>query len=83
MNTITITRDGAGIATLTVNLAERSMNVVTTQFIDEFGAAVEQLAADEQVRGVILASGKDSFMAGADEVIQHGVMRFHSQIDYC
>ena len=66
MNTITITRDAEGIATLTFDLAERSMNVVTTQFIGELGVAVEQLAADEQVRGVILASGKDSFMAGAD-----------------
>ena len=66
MNTITISRDDDGIATLTFDLKDRSMNVVTREFIHELGDAVEALAVDESVRGVIIASGKDSFLAGAD-----------------
>ncbi len=66
MNTISIARDGEGIVTLTFDLKNRSMNVITIEFIEELAAAVEELARDESVRGVIVTSGKDSFLAGAD-----------------
>ena len=66
MKTITVVRDSDGIATLTFDLKDRSMNVVTLDFINDLTEAVEELAQDASVRGVILASGKDTFMAGAD-----------------
>ena len=66
MNTITIAHGDDGIATLTFDLKDRSMNVLTREFIRELAEAVEQLAGDDAVRGVILASGKSSFLAGAD-----------------
>ncbi|MBT8061469.1 MAG: enoyl-CoA hydratase/isomerase family protein, partial [Gammaproteobacteria bacterium] len=66
MNILTIARSDDGIATLIFDLKDRSMNVLTGEFVTELAEAVEQLAGDDSVRGVILASGKDSFLAGAD-----------------
>ena len=53
MKIITIERDGDGIATLTFDLKDRSMNVLTPEFVGDLAQAVEQLAADDAVRGVI------------------------------
>lgn len=55
-----------GIATLTIDVADHSMNVITPRLVDALAAAVEQAAADDRVSGVIICSAKDSFVAGAD-----------------
>jgi 3-hydroxyacyl-CoA dehydrogenase/enoyl-CoA hydratase/3-hydroxybutyryl-CoA epimerase len=58
--------DGDGVALLTIDQKDRSMNVLFEGFMEEFGAAVEKAVADDAVKGVIVTSGKDSFIAGAD-----------------
>jgi 3-hydroxyacyl-CoA dehydrogenase/enoyl-CoA hydratase/3-hydroxybutyryl-CoA epimerase len=58
--------DGDGVAVLTIDQKDRSMNVLFEGFMEEFGAAVEKAVADDAVKGVIVTSGKDSFIAGAD-----------------
>ncbi len=63
---ITCKLESDGIATLIIDLKDRPMNVITRQLIEELGASVEKVAADQAVKGVILTSGKSSFMAGAD-----------------
>jgi 3-hydroxyacyl-CoA dehydrogenase/enoyl-CoA hydratase/3-hydroxybutyryl-CoA epimerase len=63
---ITYTVDGDGIAVITIDQKDRSMNVLFEGFMEEFGAAVENAAGDDQVKGVIVTSAKDSFIAGAD-----------------
>jgi 3-hydroxyacyl-CoA dehydrogenase/enoyl-CoA hydratase/3-hydroxybutyryl-CoA epimerase len=55
-----------GFATLIMDNADESMNLVSDAFIAEMNAAIAQLTADESVKGVILTSGKKAFMAGAD-----------------
>src|SRR6266436_2173076 len=58
--------DSEGIALLSWNVPDRSMNVITLQGIEELSAIVERLAADAAVKGVVITSAKDTFCAGAD-----------------
>lgn len=66
MRHISISTDEDGIATLTLDNADESVNLVSDAWITEMIAAIATLTDDEAVRGVILTSGKKSFMAGAD-----------------
>ncbi|PHP18650.1 3-hydroxyacyl-CoA dehydrogenase [Sphingobium sp. IP1] len=54
-----------GFAILTLD-AEGSMNVVNDAFIADMEAATKQIIEDDGIKGVILTSGKKTFMAGAD-----------------
>ncbi len=58
--------DADGIALLTINLPDRSMNVLTPEFMSDLGTLVEKLASDDAVKGAVLTSGKKAFIAGAD-----------------
>ncbi len=58
--------DADGVATLTIDQPGKSMNVIGPDFIDEFEAAIAKAAADPAVKGIIVTSGKSSFVAGAD-----------------
>ncbi|NND47888.1 MAG: 3-hydroxyacyl-CoA dehydrogenase [Woeseiaceae bacterium] len=66
MKTLEIKTDNDGIALITIDLKDRSMNVVSPDFIAEFDQAIDQVAGDESVKGVVVTSGKSSFIAGAD-----------------
>ncbi|WP_371433396.1 3-hydroxyacyl-CoA dehydrogenase NAD-binding domain-containing protein [Novosphingobium sp.] len=55
-----------GFATLTLDAAGQSMNVVNDAFIADMEEATARIAADDSIKGVILTSGKPAFMAGAD-----------------
>ncbi|MBW7930300.1 MAG: enoyl-CoA hydratase/isomerase family protein [Gammaproteobacteria bacterium] len=58
--------DTAGIATLTIDVAGKSMNVIDQTFISCLQQLVGTVATDERIKGVIIASGKPDFVAGAD-----------------
>ena len=66
MTGISYSADGEGIATLTIDQPGKSMNVIGPEFVDEFEAAIERAAGDAAVKGIIVTSGKSSFVAGAD-----------------
>jgi 3-hydroxyacyl-CoA dehydrogenase / enoyl-CoA hydratase / 3-hydroxybutyryl-CoA epimerase len=66
MKTIDIRTDADGIAILTIDLEDRPMNVMTPAFLDDLAAAVDRVATDKAIKGAVITSGKDSFMAGAD-----------------
>ena len=66
MKHIRIDIDADGVATLTLDNADESVNLVSPVFVEEFTEAVEQLAQDASVTGVIVTSAKKLFMAGAD-----------------
>lgn len=56
-----------GIVVLELDTPGRSLNVVDEQLISELAAALEDVAANRDVRGIVLASAKPgSFGAGAD-----------------
>ena len=65
--------DGDGIALITWDMADRSMNVITTGVIEELGALVDKVSADPAIKGVVVTSGKDAFCGGADLTMLEGM----------
>lgn len=63
---LTAARDEAGILTLTFDDPGRPMNVLCDAVVGELRAAVEAAAGDARVKGILIRSGKSSFIAGAD-----------------
>jgi len=66
MNTINFKVDDDGVAVIEVDLRDRSMNVITPEFLDDLSCAIDKVESDDAVVGAIIASGKNSFIAGAD-----------------
>ncbi|WP_062113898.1 FAD-dependent oxidoreductase [Aureimonas sp. AU40] len=63
-----------GIVVVTWDMPDRSMNVFTEEVMREIDAFVDAFAADEAVKGVVLASGKaGSFTGGADLKMLRGM----------
>ena len=58
--------DTDGIATLTIDYPGKTMNVIDGDFMNSLSAAIDRVAADSTVKGAILTSAKDAFVAGAD-----------------
>ncbi len=63
---IRCTVDSDGIATLTIDYPEKTMNVIDQAFMDSLSVCIERVAADPAVKGAIVTSDKDAFVAGAD-----------------
>jgi 3-hydroxyacyl-CoA dehydrogenase / enoyl-CoA hydratase / 3-hydroxybutyryl-CoA epimerase len=55
-----------GIALLTWDMPERSMNVITPQVIDELEQITDHVAAEASIKGCVITSGKETFSGGAD-----------------
>ena len=64
--TIKYSVDQDGVALLVIAIPGRPMNVLTPEFMQELEQTVGGLAADDKVKGAVITSGKDSFIAGAD-----------------
>ena len=58
--------DSDGIAVIAWNIPDRPVNVMNEVTMDGFRAEVEKVIADDSVKGVVIASAKDDFIAGAD-----------------
>lgn len=58
--------DAEGIALVTWDMPDRSMNVLTEEVMDELEKIVDRVAGDGAIRGAVITSGKDSFSGGAD-----------------
>ena len=55
-----------GIITVTIDQADRKMNVIGDGFNEAFAQLSEAFINDEQAKGLILTSGKSTFVVGAD-----------------
>jgi len=55
-----------GIALATIDMPGRPFNVFSDAMIDELEQLTARIAGDPAVRGVVVTSAKDAFMAGAD-----------------
>ena len=66
MKTIDFSVDTDGVALLSIDVKDRSMNVMTPEFLSDLSEAVDKLTSDDNIKGAVITSGKDSFMAGAD-----------------
>jgi len=65
--TITTEIDSDGIALLTIDVPDQSMNVITPDFLSDLAEAIARIGSDEAIKGAVIASGKASgFMAGMD-----------------
>lgn len=65
-NTLRVTSNEAGIATLTLDLKDSSVNKFGAQALSELSEVVTQLAHDSHVKGLLITSAKDAFVVGAD-----------------
>jgi 3-hydroxyacyl-CoA dehydrogenase / enoyl-CoA hydratase / 3-hydroxybutyryl-CoA epimerase len=66
MSDIAYAVDDDGVATIRWDMAGRSMNVLTADSVAQFEVAVGRALDDASVKGVIITSGKPTFIAGAD-----------------
>jgi 3-hydroxyacyl-CoA dehydrogenase/enoyl-CoA hydratase/3-hydroxybutyryl-CoA epimerase len=66
MSDISYEVDNDGVAVVTWDLKDRTMNVLNFNSLGEYGETIKKLIADEKVKGIVLASAKDAFIAGAD-----------------
>jgi 3-hydroxyacyl-CoA dehydrogenase/enoyl-CoA hydratase/3-hydroxybutyryl-CoA epimerase len=55
-----------GIGHLVIDMPGRTMNVLEPQVIEHLSKGFEALLADATVKGIVISSGKSSFVAGAD-----------------
>ena len=63
---ITVKEIEDGIAVLTFDLQDESVNKFNRLTIEELKQAVDELTNQKGINGLILASGKDTFFVGAD-----------------
>ena len=89
MSDFTYAVDADGVATITWDVAGKSMNVMSLAGFAELDAMIDRALADGAVKGVILTSGKKDFAGGMDlnviarmkedgvQALFDGVMRIH------
>ncbi|OYW60071.1 MAG: 3-hydroxyacyl-CoA dehydrogenase, partial [Rhodobacterales bacterium 12-65-15] len=89
MSDFTMTTDSDGVATITWDVPQKSMNVMSTEAFGHLSDLVDQALADAAVKGVIITSGKKDFAGGMDlnviarmraggvQAIFDGVMQMH------
>ncbi|MCL4676824.1 MAG: enoyl-CoA hydratase/isomerase family protein, partial [Pararhodobacter sp.] len=58
--------DADGVATITWDVADKSMNVMSFQGLQELEAGIDKALADDAVKGVIITSAKPDFAGGMD-----------------
>jgi len=58
--------DEDGIAVVTWDMPGKSMNVFDLGVMDELSAIVDAIKANDAIRGIVIASGKEAFSGGAD-----------------
>ena len=55
-----------GIITVTIDQSDRKMNVIGDGFNEAFATLTDVFISDEEAKGLILTSGKSTFVVGAD-----------------
>lgn len=76
----TVETDADGIALVTWNMPDKSMNVFTEEVMDELDRIVDQVASDAAIKGAVITSGKESFSGGADlTMLKRMLALFHEE----
>lgn len=76
----TVENDADGIALVTWDMPDRSMNVFTEEAMDELEKIVDQVAGDGSVKGAVITSGKETFSGGADlNMLERLLEVFHKE----
>ncbi|WP_299547075.1 3-hydroxyacyl-CoA dehydrogenase NAD-binding domain-containing protein [uncultured Tateyamaria sp.] len=66
MADFTLTKDADGIATITWDVPGKTMNVMSFEGLELLNDMIDDVLADEAVKGVVITSGKDTFAGGMD-----------------
>ncbi|MEO9575413.1 MAG: 3-hydroxyacyl-CoA dehydrogenase NAD-binding domain-containing protein [Tateyamaria sp.] len=66
MADFTLVKDAEGIATISWDVPEKSMNVMSFEGLELLNDMIDDVLADEAVKGVVITSGKDTFAGGMD-----------------
>ncbi len=64
MTDFTLTKDADGVAFITWDAQGKSMNVLTREAFEEVSALIDQALEDDEVKGIVIASGKEGSFAG-------------------
>ncbi|MCX7306211.1 MAG: 3-hydroxyacyl-CoA dehydrogenase NAD-binding domain-containing protein [Hyphomicrobiales bacterium] len=76
----TVENDADGIALVTWDMPDRSMNVFTEEVMDELEEIIDEVVAEAGVKGAVITSGKESFSGGADlGMLQKMLGIFHAE----
>ncbi|WP_274630142.1 3-hydroxyacyl-CoA dehydrogenase NAD-binding domain-containing protein [Arvimicrobium flavum] len=62
----TLATDTDGIALITWDMPDRSMNVFTEEVMEELDRIADAVVVDAAIKGAVITSGKDTFSGGAD-----------------
>ena len=58
--------DANGIGLVTIDMPGRAMNVLNPTLVEPFAELVQQLETDAALKGLVITSGKPTFIVGAD-----------------
>src|SRR5579871_5289835 len=72
--------DADGIALVTWDIPDRSMNVLDETSTNELEEIVKQTTADSAVKGVVITSSKEAFCAGADLSMLEGMNQTYAKM---
>jgi 3-hydroxyacyl-CoA dehydrogenase/enoyl-CoA hydratase/3-hydroxybutyryl-CoA epimerase len=76
----TVETDADGIALVTWDMPDRSMNVFTEEAMDELEKIIDLVKGDGSIKGAVITSGKESFSGGADLNMLKGMLElFHKE----
>ncbi|NNK79075.1 MAG: 3-hydroxyacyl-CoA dehydrogenase [Litoreibacter sp.] len=66
MNDFTMNKGADGVAVITWDVRDKSMNVMTRASMLVLDGLIDDALADDAVKGVVITSGKDTFAGGMD-----------------
>ena len=64
MTDFTMETDADGVAVITWDTADKSMNVMSLEGLEQLDAAIDDALADDAIKGVVITSGKPGSFAG-------------------
>ncbi|MFK7842901.1 MAG: 3-hydroxyacyl-CoA dehydrogenase NAD-binding domain-containing protein [Sphingorhabdus sp.] len=66
-NTLTVEIDADGIALVSIDVPDQSMNVITATLVEDLTTFVDNFTSNDSIKGAVITSGKaNGFVAGAD-----------------
>jgi 3-hydroxyacyl-CoA dehydrogenase/enoyl-CoA hydratase/3-hydroxybutyryl-CoA epimerase len=72
--------DSDGIALITWDMPNRSMNVIGVDTIVELSGIVEKVASDAAIKGAVITSAKPAFCGGADLTLLETLGRVYAEM---
>lgn len=69
---ITSTLEADGLLMASINMTDRTMNVFSFELMDALDGLMDRVERDNDIKAVVLTSGKSTFLAGADLVMVRG-----------